>query len=153
MFHVQTESIQRSAAVVETLIYSGGQILVRMTAPLAEITERANLPSDDVVHALKLQHWGLVRKIQRGMLGDPRPERPDEAPSGPRTTRKVTPADLSTHAEQSVGDLLDELKLKIGEAHRRTIAEPAAPSMGDRPSERRHWWDRYTGGVRVVVRW
>ena len=65
VFHVQTESIERSAPVVETLVYSGGQILVRMTAALADIAERANLPDDDVRHALKLQHWGLVRKIQQ----------------------------------------------------------------------------------------
>jgi len=82
VFHVQTESLQRSAPVVETLIYSGGEILLRMAASLADIAERADLSGDDVHHALQLQHWHLIRKIQHGMLGgsetvspgDPAPE-------------------------------------------------------------------------------
>lgn len=153
VFHVQTESIQRSAAVVETLIYCGGQILVRMTAPLADIAERANLADDDVEHALKLQHWGLVRKVQRGMLGDEQPDPPAEAPPEPRATRPVTPADLSGHVEQSVGDLLDELKQKIGDAHRRAVVESAEPRVNVQPNGTRLWWERYTGRVSVVVRW
>ena len=154
VFHVQTESIERSAPVVETLVYSGGQILVRMTASLADIAERANLPYDDVQHALKLQHWGLVRKIQHGMLRDD-DDPPDEPLTRwrPEPTTKVTPADLAACTEPSVRELLDELQRRIGEAHRTAPAKRTASTANPARTEPRHWWERYTGRVSVVVRW
>lgn len=153
VFHVQTESIDRSAPVVETLIYSGGEILVRMTASLADIAERADLSGDDVHHALQLQHWHLVRKIQHGMLGgdetvslgDPTPE--------PKQHARVTPADLAACTEPSVRELLDELKQRIGEARHTAGARPPARAVDVRPTGQQHWWERYTGRVSVVVRW
>lgn len=146
VFHVQTESVGRSAPVVETLVYSGGQIVVRMTASLADIAERANLPHDDVQQALKLQHWGLVRKIQHGMLRDNN-AKPSNVPVTeplPEAEANVTPADLAACTEPSANELLNELRQRIGEIQR------AAPP---KPNEPRHWWERYTGRVSVVVRW
>ena len=155
VFHVQTESIERSAPVVETLVYSGGQIVVRMTASLADIAERANLPDDDVQHALKLQHWGLVRKIQHGMLGedDARRSTGPAAGSRPEPAAKVTPANVAACTEPSVHELLNELQRRIGEIQRASPAEQIAPGVSDTPRGQRHWWERYTGRVSVVVRW
>lgn len=155
VFHVQTESIDRSAPVVETLVYSGGRILVRMTASLADIAEQANLPCDDVQHALKLQHWGLVRKIQHGLLRDDDAEPPAEPVTEPALTpmAKVTPADLAACTEPSVRELLDELQRRIGEVRRTAPTRQSAPAVDVGPVGPRYWWERYTGRVSVVVRW
>ena len=142
VFHVQTESLPRPAPVVETLIYSGGEILVRMTASLAELAEQAKLSGDDVRHALELQHWNLVRKVQHGMLGDDA--------TGPVD---ATPGDLSECAEPSVRLLLDELRQKIGEAQRQAASKPVALALDADPNGPQRWWKRYTGRVSVVVRW
>jgi len=138
VFHVQTESIQRSAPVVETLIYSGGEILVRMTASLADVAERATLSGDDVRHALERQHWSLVRKVRHGMLGG----------DGP-----AAPADLAECAEPTVRQLLDELKQRIEEVQRQSAPKRAVPAVDVQPNGRQRWWERYTGRVSLVVRW
>jgi hypothetical protein len=145
VFHVQTESIERSAPVVETLIYSGGEILVRMTASLAEAAEQTNLSGDDIRHALELQHWSLVRKVQHGMLGDDAAGSVDAATRSPTQTA-VTPGDLARCPEPSVRQLLDELKQKIGEAQQQSAAD-------HQPNGPRRWWERCAPRVSLVVRW
>jgi hypothetical protein len=152
VFHVQTESLQRSAPVVETLIYSGGEILVRMTVSLAELAEQARLSGDDVRHALELQHWNLVRKVQHGMLGDDAALPVDATPK-PQTRTTVTPADLAEGAEPTVRQLLDELKQRIGEAQRQSPMKPVTPAIVAGRNGPRRWWDRCTGRVSLVVRW
>ena len=112
-YHVQTEGVDEPEAMVQSLIYVGGQLLVRMTASYAELMERFRLNGDDVRHALELQHWNLVRKIRHGMLDD------DETP--PPYEPVVSPlrgAALTSRAEcddPAVRELLAELDRRIDE--------------------------------------
>ena len=123
-----------------------------MTASLAELAERANLSGDDVRHALELQHWNLVRKVQHGMLGDDAAD-PVDATPGPQTRTTVTLGDLAECAEPTVRQLLDELKQRIGEAQRQSAPKPVALALDAGADGPRRWWERYTGRVSVVVRW
>jgi hypothetical protein len=148
VFHVQTESIERSAPLVQTLIYSGGEVLVRMTAPLTRIVEQAKLADDDVQRALRLQHWALVRKIQRGMLEDEPSERVAPSDDAPQSGPGVTPAALASLAEPSVEQVLDDLRRRIGEVQR---SQPAGAGM--RSNAPRSWLERMTPRVSLVVRW
>ena len=65
----------------------------------------------------------------------------------------VTPADLAACTEPSVSELLDELRQRIGEIQRSAPPKQTPPVVSDTPSGPRHWWERYTGRVSVVVRW
>jgi hypothetical protein len=152
VFHVQTESIKRKAPVVETLIYSGGEILVRMTASLAELAERSNLSGDDIRHALELQHWNLVRKIQHGMLGE---EPPARVVAPPRREKRPSsdPRELLECNEPSVSELLSELRQRIDEVDRQADRRQKEPIVPDIPRAPRPWWKRFARGVSVVVRW
>jgi hypothetical protein len=52
-----------------------------------------------------------------------------------------------------VSELLDELRQRIGEIQRSAPPKQTPPVVSDTPSGPRHWWERYTGRVSVVVRW
>lgn len=153
VFHVQTESIERSAPMVQTLIYSGGEVLVRMTAPLTRIVEQAKLADDDVQRALRLQHWALVRKVQRGMLEDERTEPDARSEGAPKRGPGVTPAELASFGEPSVDHVLNDLKRRIADVRRRAPAGAGASVLGVRSKTPRSWWGRMTHRVSLVVRW
>lgn len=69
-FHVQTQSSHRGGPVVESMVYRGGQVLVRMTASYDDVARRLGFNGDDARHLLELQHGDLIRKIRHGMLDD-----------------------------------------------------------------------------------
>lgn len=81
-FHVQTQCSMRDAPVIESLVYRGGQVLVRITASYGDVARRLGFTGDDGRHLLELQHADVVRKIRNGMLRDdegPLPDRSDPA--------------------------------------------------------------------------
>jgi hypothetical protein len=64
-YHVQTQCSKRGSPVIESLVFQGGQALVRITSSHDEIASRAFGRQ-----LLELQHADLIRKIRHGMLRD-----------------------------------------------------------------------------------
>jgi len=133
-YHVQTETLERSELMVRTLVFASGEVLVRMTVSHSALAARAGIDGDDIRHALELQHWSLVRKIQRGMLADRSPESlpeppVDEAPGAepvdPSETRRV----------------LHDLDRRIAKAAVR------------RPPGNTGWWARLRHRLIITLRW
>lgn len=86
VYHVQTQCSRRDAPVVESLVYRGGQVLVRMTASFAEIAARHGFTPEDGRRLLEAQHADLLRKIRCGML------REGDAPRGADRVPRSRPA-------------------------------------------------------------
>ncbi|HKQ62146.1 MAG TPA: hypothetical protein VJS92_12725 [Candidatus Polarisedimenticolaceae bacterium] len=117
VFHVQTQPAERDGLAVETLVFEGGAILVRMTASLAHLTEQWQLRGDDLEHVVDLQHWDLVRKIQHGMLdGHEPPVAPVPAPA---RAERPAPTRLADCNDPAVRDLLSELEQHLSESLRK----------------------------------
>ena len=128
-YHVQTQFSFRSAPVIESLVFHGGQALVRMTASYEDVAARLGFNGDDGRHLLELQHADLIRKIRHGMLGGK--ESPRESPaSGDESPRLVDSDGLTVDPgdveDPSVLALLDELGVKIDGAPVAPAAETAA---------------------------
>ena len=161
VFHVQTEAVNRNEPAVETLIFAGGEVLVRMTVACADLTEGSELTDNDVKHVLELQHWNLVRKIQHGMLDrgiapgsvDLRSTR---RPIGPRGD--TTGAEAVARAEPGVRELLEDLERRILRAassgpapENPTVAAAIAEDPTDRSAP--GWWRRLASRIVVTLRW
>lgn len=117
-YHIQTESRDGPGPVVESRIFAGGEIVVRMTVSYEEPAQRWRLSSDDVHHALELQHWELVRKVRLGMLDDDDAEAQRPAvgtrPAPRRAKPRPAPTDfVAACREPGVRELLDELDRKL----------------------------------------
>jgi hypothetical protein len=70
---VQTQCSMRDAPVIESLVYRGGEVLVRITATYGDVAERLGFTGDDGRYLLEQQHADLVRKIRHGMLREDGP--------------------------------------------------------------------------------
>jgi hypothetical protein len=152
VFHVQTESFDRDVPVIETRIYSGGEVLVRMTASLAELAERNNLTGDDLWHAVELQHWNLIRKVKLGLLGDEPPE-PVASETGLRRGHRPPSPVSPVYEDLSFGELLNVLKQRTRERRRRSTRTRPIRPVAAAPSRPRGWWRRVFWPSTVVVRW
>ncbi|HXV76892.1 MAG TPA: hypothetical protein VD788_11315 [Candidatus Polarisedimenticolaceae bacterium] len=115
VFHVQTQTADRREPVIETLIYEGGAVAVRMTASLAALSEKWRVPAGDVSRLLALQHWEMVHKIKHGMLDGAAAERPSDAPAPARSDpAAVERLDASIDRDApGVRELLAELEAKL----------------------------------------
>jgi len=113
-YHVQTQHVQRAEPAVETLIYEGGCVVVRMTMTFGDLAEQFNYTGDDIHYLLDLQHWNLVRKIRYGMLDSDDPEDspiPEESaapanPSGSAVTDD--PSEFEDADMRELHSLLDD---------------------------------------------
>jgi len=99
VYHVQSQPSFHPSPALETTIFVGGEVLVRMRSALSALAGPTWTRSDEH-HALELQHWNLVRKIRHGML--------DEEPAEGRSARSTSigngeprpPADAASPAVQ-----------------------------------------------------
>ena len=69
-YHVQTQCSARDAPVIESLVFHGGETLVRITSSYEDVASRLGFTGDDGRHLLDLQHADLIHKIHHGMLRD-----------------------------------------------------------------------------------
>ena len=143
-YHVQTQFSVRDAPVIESLVYSAGQTLVRMTSSYAEVAEKAGFTGDDGRHLLELQHDELIRKIRHGMLGDGEPQRAPEDETPRLIDASGQTVALDEVAEPAVQELLQELGVAIDEAA--PIDEPEAPQAAPVSLP---WWRRFA----ITIRW
>ena len=133
-YHVQTQCSLRGAPVIESLIYHGGQTLVRFTSSYEDIATRFGFNGDDGQHLLEAQHADLIRKVRHGLLrGDDEADAGadrDEAPAAVTPAGSAEPATaevrlIDAHGvtvdpvevdDPSVRELLQELDVAIDTA-------------------------------------
>ena len=116
VLHVQTEFVARPEPAVETRVYEGGAVLVRMKVACSVLADGAGLTARDVGHLVALQHENLIRKIRHGMVDD------DGAPASV-APRPPAPAAV-THDPLELDDpevraLLAELERRLDDAPER----------------------------------
>jgi hypothetical protein len=66
VFHVQTEDKGRSNPTVESLVYSGGEILTSRRMSYEELAGSSQYSEDAVMELMETQHQALVRDIRNG---------------------------------------------------------------------------------------
>jgi hypothetical protein len=143
VYHVQSEGGLGTSPAVETLVYSGGEILVRMRASYEELAARWSLSGNDLRHVLELQHWNLVRKIKHGMLDDDNASCSSSAPPDRTAVGDATECD-----DPSVRQLLAQLEVKIEEAKVRSERRPKPESATVGRRRSRRWLP-----LALVLRW
>lgn len=75
VFHVQTEDKGRGNPVVESLVYSGGEIVASRRASYAELARSAEYSEVEVLKRMESQHQALIRDIRNGRF-DPEGPKP-----------------------------------------------------------------------------
>ena len=75
VFHVQTEDKGRENPVVESLVYSGGEIVASRRASYAELARSDVYSEAEVLKRMEAQHQVLIRDIRNGRF-DPEGPRP-----------------------------------------------------------------------------
>jgi hypothetical protein len=127
-YHVQTQHVHRAEPAVETLIYEGGCVVVRMTMTIGDLAEQFNYTGEDIHHLLDLQHWNLVRKIRYGML------------DGGETEQSPSVDDLPAAADPQKSGVTDDPSefedADMRELHAALDDRLAAPSQSPTPPRR-----------------
>jgi hypothetical protein len=75
VFHVQTEDKGRTNPVVESLVYSGGEIVGSRRTSYADLVEASEATEPVVQRRMEVQHQTLIREIRNGRF-DPEGPRP-----------------------------------------------------------------------------
>jgi len=113
VYHVQTQTADRTEPVIETLIYEGGEVAVRMTASLESLAAKWHVSARDIPRLLALQHWDMIHKVKRGML-DGESAGPPPPPTARQTVQveRVTAVTIEEE-DPRVREVLDELDAKL----------------------------------------
>jgi len=75
IFHVQTEDKGREHPMVESLVYSGGEILTTRRLPYEELAGSTEYSEEAVMKLMEGQHQELIREIRNGQF-DPEGPKP-----------------------------------------------------------------------------
>ena len=75
VFHVQTEDKGRGNPVVESLVYSGGEIVGSRRASYDELAKSPQYSEAEVLRRMESQHQALIRDIRNGRF-DPEGPKP-----------------------------------------------------------------------------
>ena len=148
-YHVQTQCSTRDAPVIESLVFQGGRVLMRITSSYGDVAHRLGFTEDDGRHLLELQHVDLIHKIRRGMLWNDDAADCSEEPRLLDTEgRVVDPAELD---DPSVHQLIRDLGVAVDGITPPPPAaerpEPAAPSVP--PAAPRH--SRFRLVIRIAL--
>ncbi len=74
-YHVQTEDQGLSNPIVESLVYSGGEIVTTRKVSYADLIEGGEFNESDVMLRMKIQHQDLIQEIHSGRY-DPEGPKP-----------------------------------------------------------------------------
>lgn len=66
VYHVQTEDKGLDNPVVESLIYSGGEIVTSRRSSYAEVVESGSYREDEIQERMNRQHQNLIRDVRLG---------------------------------------------------------------------------------------
>jgi len=149
-YEVQTQCSEREAPVIESLIFHGGQTLVRITASYDDVASRLGFTGADGRHLVELQHTDLIRKIRHGMLRGDEAEAPppyDEEGARLIDADGVT-VDPSQVDDPAVLELLRELGVAIDEVRAET-AERVSRAPASQPAPPTAWWRRMIVRLRL----
>ncbi len=133
VFHVQTEDKGRDNPVVETLVYSGGEIVTSRRSSYAEIARGPEYSETEVQRRMESQHQTVIREILGGRFD----------PDGPKPfgyniiTNRSLDAVILEFLTTEIG--LEQIRLEMGddvhlrEASRQPLRLRVMAEASDRP--------------------
>ena len=68
VFHIQTEDKGLANPIIETLVYTGGQIVCARKSSYAELAESGSCEEKNVLQRMEQQHRELIAEIREGAL-------------------------------------------------------------------------------------
>ena len=75
IFHVQTEDKGLENPVVESLVYTGGEIITSRRSSYADLLRTHEYSDDELARRMEAQHQAIIREIMSGRF-DPEGPRP-----------------------------------------------------------------------------
>jgi hypothetical protein len=142
IFHVQTEDKGRANPMVESLVYSGGEILTTRRLPYDELASSSEYSEEAVLKLMEGQHQELIREIRNGKFD---PEGPKPFGYNIITNRSLDEV-VQDFLSQEVG--VERIRLEMEqqqvfvEGTRPTVRLKVVADSSDRP----------VGGIRVTVK-
>ena len=70
VYHVQTEDKGLGHAVVETRVYSGGQVVAAVEHSYADLADSPDYSEDRILRRMREQHQSLIRGLETGAIED-----------------------------------------------------------------------------------
>jgi hypothetical protein len=142
VFHVQTEDKGADNPVVESLVYSGGEIVTSRKASYADLLKSPDYSDAELARRMESQHQAIIREIMSGRFD----------PDGPRpfgynivTNRSLDEVVLEFLARE-VG--LEQIRLEMAEPM--TFVEGSEPTLNLRVIAEAS--DRPVAGAKVTVK-
>jgi phosphatidate phosphatase APP1 len=141
-FHVQTEDKGRSNPTVESLVYSGGEILTTRRVSYADLAGSSEYSEEAVMRLMESQHQGLIREIRNGKFD---PEGPKPFGYNIITNRSLDEV-VMDFLSREVG--VERIRLEL--ENQQVFVEGTAPTVNLRVVADSS--DRPVGGIRVTVK-
>ncbi len=142
VFHVQTEDKGLDNPVVESLVYTGGEIITSRKASYGDLLRSPEYSDAELARRMESQHQGIIREILSGRFD----------PEGPRpfgynivTNRSLDEVVLEFLARE-VG--LEQIRLEMAE--HQTFVEGSEPTLNLRVIAEAS--DRPVAGAKVTVK-
>ena len=142
VFHVQTEDRGLDNPVVESLVYTGGEIITSRRTAYADLARSADYTEAEVARRMESQHQALIREILSGRFD---PEGPKPFGYNIITNRALDEVVLD-FLSREVG--LEQIRLEMAE--QQTFVEGTQPQLSLRVIAEAS--DRPVAGAKVTVK-
>jgi len=142
IFHVQTEDKGRANPMVESLVYSGGEILTTRRLPYDELANSAEYSEEAVMKLMEDQHQDLIREIRNGKFD---PEGPKPFGYNIITNRSLDEV-VQDFLSQEVG--VERIRLEMEQ--QQVFVEGTQPTVQLKVVAESS--DRPVGGIRVTIK-
>ena len=142
VFHVQTEDRGLDNPVVESLVYSGGEIITSRRSAYADLARSSDYSEGEVARRMESQHQALIREILSGRFD----------PDGPKPfgyniiTNRALDEVVLDFLSREVG--LEQIRLEMAE--QQTFVEGTQPQLSLRVIAEAS--DRPVAGAKVTVK-
>jgi|SoiMethySBSTD1v2_1073268.scaffolds.fasta_scaffold10187_6 hypothetical protein len=142
VFHVQTEDRGLDNPVVESLVYTGGEIITSRRTAYADLARSPDYSEGEVARRMESQHQALIREILSGRFD---PEGPKPFGYNIITNRALDEVVLD-FLSREVG--LEQIRLEMAE--QQTFVEGSQPQLSLRVIAEAS--DRPVAGAKVTVK-
>lgn len=122
VFHVQTEDKGLKNPVVETLIYSGGEIVTAKRTPYDDLTAVGSVAERELQLRMEAQHQRLIRDIRAGNFDSEKPKPFGYNIVSNHTLDEVVVTFLEEHCEE-------QTLIKLCLIDRQTLQEATRPTV------------------------